>query len=227
MRSKKLLEGMQDENGAFSEAQLARLSAGAARVRSTYDKTLQQLQHLVGSQAGYAFHHTLERQGRFLLPNAPLLHSAISAVTCLVINSLREDEYGVVQKNIKDVLKSLYDLETALNAYLEHPQRHWSDPLPPSAARLAPVIETRDLVSDAFDRIATDFSAYLSTLHLADNVIERAHQVVGEFEDDEGDYTMSDSQLEMQEIAAGYRESPLLRFAKRENVQIPSALRMR
>jgi hypothetical protein len=206
---------MQDETGAFSEVQLARLSASTARVHASYAKLLKQLQRFISSPAGYPFHRTVERQGRMVLPNSVLLESSVSAITCLVINSLREDEYGVVQKSIKDIMKSLYDLELALNEYIKSPQRHWSDPQEPSGAALAPIRLVKDLVTDAIDRISADFAAYLPTLHLAEKVLERARQAVTEPDED---ISMTDTQLEMQEIAAGYRESPLLRFANKREI---------
>jgi hypothetical protein len=73
----------------------------------------------------------------------------------------------------------------------------------------------KDLVTDAIDRISADFAAYLPTLHLAEKVLERARQAVTEPDED---ISMTDTQLEMQEIAAGYRESPLLRFANKREI---------
>lgn len=127
---------------------------------------------LIHSEIGWPFRHTLRRRINTVIHDAPIGHEwsirhAATALSHLVTNSLKEDEYGQVQKDVPAVVNLYVANIRATEKYLQNLQPHWTDVNFKSGDRVVPeVLETLTALRSGLEGVLGAFAEYLQSIGL-------------------------------------------------------------
>ncbi|KAF5101316.1 hypothetical protein D0Z03_000623 [Geotrichum reessii] len=111
---------------------------------------------------------------RQIIPNPSLTIVGVSALAALVCHSIEDDQYGMVQKDIANILERLVDAHSMLSKFVDSPPVHWSNPREKvdSKRDLTDILNVLDAVDDAFTNIVHEFYDYLPSLGLSPKIID-------------------------------------------------------
>ncbi|KAF3907282.1 hypothetical protein ABW20_dc0110052 [Dactylellina cionopaga] len=135
------------------------------------------LNPILYSQYGDIFRFTIQRKTTSLLPDANMQVDAINALTSFICASLKEDIYGMVQKDLPEILEELTKISTVLEGYISDPPLHWTDihakqvldeqSLSSREALFPEAIELQTTINDALRSIGDAFGPYFKQMDLS------------------------------------------------------------
>ncbi|KAF3905864.1 hypothetical protein AA313_de0208199 [Arthrobotrys entomopaga] len=148
------------------------------------------LNPVLQSQYGDIFRITIQRKTTSLLPCANMQVDALNAMTGFVCASLKEDTYGMVQKDLAGILEELTKASSALEGYIANPPLHWTDihakkVLESGSASAKEVLFPEAVlllaaVDDGLQKIGEAFNPYLDAMGLSADVRRKIRRVCEE-----------------------------------------------
>ncbi|KAK9346402.1 nucleoporin protein Ndc1-Nup [Lipomyces starkeyi] len=183
---RRLLEGLQDPNAVQSSSAIAWFQGLQKWLKQGKEELWTHIIAFLCTPYGAPFRYTIQRKVSKLVSNRELVSDAINALSDLVVNSIIEDTFGTVQRDIPRILSELDQTITLLESFVEKPPLHWSDvgnkkrlvngknPIGTSdAIELDEVDILVDDLTEAFDRIVHTFDKYLLGMGLNPDVYKR------------------------------------------------------
>ncbi|KAK6535144.1 hypothetical protein TWF694_001622 [Orbilia ellipsospora] len=148
------------------------------------------LNPILKSQYGDVFRITIQRKTTNLLPCASMQIDALNAMVGFIYASLKEDTYGMVQKDLAEILEELTRVSSALECYIANPPLHWTDihakkilESGSASAREALFPEAVLLlatVDDGLQKIGEAFNPYFDVMGLSTDVRRKIRRVCEE-----------------------------------------------
>ncbi|KAK9337875.1 hypothetical protein LIPSTDRAFT_102899 [Lipomyces starkeyi NRRL Y-11557] len=183
---RRLLEGLQDPNAVQSSSAIAWFQGLQKWLKQGKAELWTHIIAFLCTPYGAPFRYTIQRKVSKLVSNRELVSDAINALSDLVVNSIIEDTFGTVQRDIPRILSEFDQTITLLESFVEKPPLHWSDvgnkkklvngknPLGTAdAIELDEVDILVDDLTEAFDRIVHTFDKYLLGMGLNPDVYKR------------------------------------------------------
>ncbi len=117
------------------------------------------------SRIGSVFRHSIRRKTAALFPKYRLQLLAVDAITQLLVNSMSEDTYGRVQRDLPRILNTFNDTLGYLELYLSNRPVHWTDiegqkSDPPVFLKEAQALF--DALDDALRELSFKFGKYIT-----------------------------------------------------------------
>ncbi|KAF8252841.1 hypothetical protein K440DRAFT_535502, partial [Wilcoxina mikolae CBS 423.85] len=168
---------MQSHDGETPSAALRKhlpipesLNTSQART-SVVSRVQEQITPLLASLYGKPFRQTVQMVTTGAIPNVRIPIDAISALGKLVVASLEEDEFGIVQVHVGKILQSFCATLETLEKYVANPPLHWTDTEAKSGhIRLQEpellILQLKSTISD----ITRAFSQFLHEMELPGDV---------------------------------------------------------
>ncbi|KAK9320643.1 nucleoporin protein Ndc1-Nup [Lipomyces orientalis] len=183
---RKLLEGLQDPQAVQSYSAIAWFQDMQKWLKRGKEELWNHVIAFLSTPYGAPFRCTIQRKVSKLVSNRELVSDAISALTDLVVNSMIEDTFGTVQRDIPRILSEFDQSITIMEMFIQKPPLHWSDVINKkklvngrNPVRTSDAIELDELdvlvdeLTEAFDRIVHTFDKYLLGMGLSPDVYRR------------------------------------------------------
>ncbi|KAK6339078.1 hypothetical protein TWF696_009866 [Orbilia brochopaga] len=150
-------------------------------------KIYQFLTPLLDSKYGDSFRVTIQKKTTTLLPDASMQVDAITILVGFVCASLKEDIYGMVQKDLPSLLEEFVKITAVLEGYMSKPPLHWTDihaktvlerHSPSANEKLFPeAVALLTAVNLGLQKIGDAFDPYLDKLSLSIDVRRKLRSV--------------------------------------------------
>ncbi|KAJ6264309.1 hypothetical protein Dda_0454 [Drechslerella dactyloides] len=150
-------------------------------------KIYQLLTPVLDSKYGDSFRVTIQKKTTTLLPHASMQVDAITILVDFVCASLKEDIYGMIQKDLPGLLEDFVKIAAALEGYMSNPPLSWTDihakavlerRTPSTNAELFPeAISLLTAVNSGLQKIGDAFDPYLDKLSLSNGVRRKVRSV--------------------------------------------------
>lgn len=131
---------------------------------------------------GAPFRQTLDRRlssavfGKGESGKGTLVH-AVKILEKLIMFSLQEDQFGSVQKNVAEVVRTLTATVLSMENYVNHARPHWSDvERPRGSAEKGEVGQVLDVLKSSLEQIVLGFGEYADTLGLSLKEVREARE---------------------------------------------------
>lgn len=169
-----IIDGLQDKNALASKEVIGVVQSLKQKFRDTVKANTVYVQSLLESEMMYPLRFTISRRAQQIIPNPSLTIVGVSALAALVCHSIEDDQYGMVQKDIANILERLVDAHSMLSKFVDSPPVHWSNPREKvdSKRDLTDILNVLDAVDDAFTNIVHEFYDYLPSLGLSPKIID-------------------------------------------------------
>jgi len=144
--------------------------------KSALDLVKEQMTPMLASSCGEPFRQTIQRVTIGAISNVRVPIDAVSALGKLVISSLDEDEYGVVQGHVGKILQSFCATLETLERYTANPPLHWTDTEAHMAAGKIKLEEPEALIvqlKSTITDIANAFAPFLDQMGLPNDVYNK------------------------------------------------------
>ncbi|KAF3936406.1 hypothetical protein ABW19_dt0202710 [Dactylella cylindrospora] len=145
------------------------------------------LSPVLNSEYGDIFRLTIQRKTASLLPEAGLQVDAIKSLSGFIRASLKEDDYGMVQKDLPSILEELVKTAGVLEGYMANPPLHWTDIHGKALLEkkteeakkelFAEPVALVEAIDEALNSIGDAFDEYLDKLGLSVDVRRRIRLV--------------------------------------------------
>ncbi|KAK9466893.1 nucleoporin protein Ndc1-Nup [Lipomyces arxii] len=186
----RVLDSLQDPKATQSSWVIEKLATGGSYFQIVKSKVAVYAVTFLRSPLGVPFRCTVQRRVSMLINNPDLVSSAIFGLSNLVVNSMSEDTFGTVQRDIPRVLEELDKTLTVLEEFYEQPILHWSDVdnierlqdgMNPMGEQDSIKLEEIDQISEnlleAFEGIYKKFNDYLSSMSVSADVYRRGSTI--------------------------------------------------
>ncbi|KAK9365125.1 nucleoporin protein Ndc1-Nup [Lipomyces kononenkoae] len=183
---RRILEGLQDPQAVQSSTAIVWFQGLQKWLRRGREEFWTHITSFLTTPYGAPFRCTIQRRVSKLVSNRELVSDAINALADLVVNSIVEDTFGTVQRDIPRILNEFDQTITLLDSFIVKPPLHWSDVSnkkklvngknPIGSSNAIELDEVDILVEDlaeAFDRIVHTFDKYLLGMGLTPEVLTR------------------------------------------------------
>ncbi|KAF3924294.1 hypothetical protein ABW21_db0206787 [Orbilia brochopaga] len=174
-------------NMPSSPINLNAIKTHIAKKEAIESKIYQYLTPLLDSKHGDSFRVTIQKKTITLLPDASMQIDAITILVGFVCASLREDIYGMVQKDLPSLLEELVKIAAVLEGYVSKPPLHWTDihaktllekRTPSVNEELFPeAVALLKAVNSGLQKIGDAFDPYLGKLNLSTDVRRKIRSV--------------------------------------------------
>lgn len=138
--------------------------------------------HFLQSPFGAPFRQTLQRRlssavfGHGESGKGTFLH-AVQILEKLVMSSLQEDQYGSVQNDVAEVVRTLTGTIVLMEKFINEATPHWSDVEQPRASfEKGEVVEVLDVLKHSLQQIVLGFGEYASALGLSLKEVREAKE---------------------------------------------------
>ncbi|CAN6634398.1 hypothetical protein TRVA0_014S02300 [Trichomonascus vanleenenianus] len=179
-QGKRLVDNFQDKQAERSTEVIGFVS----QITSVANSYIQQYSLLVTrfleTPVGAPFRCTIERDSISRIPNEVLVNCAITSLSELVVHSIEDDDYGIVHRDVGQILSTLYETIKLLEDFLLHPPVHWTDVLVVQERRepnLTRIVRILRLACDAFYQIVDAYRDTINEISLSDEVLHYAIQI--------------------------------------------------
>ncbi|KAK9453022.1 nucleoporin protein Ndc1-Nup [Dipodascopsis uninucleata] len=188
---RRLLDGLQDPQATQSTVAIEKFQSLQNQYRGVKYKLWMYITTFLKSPYGAPFRCTVQRKVSKLVANQEMISEAISALSDFVVFSIQEDTYGIVQRDIPQILSNFDRTITIIEAYIRRPDLHWSDVAnqnklvnginnfeSESYIELDELDIILDDLKSGFDHIVRTFERYLLGMGLSSTVYRRCGIVV-------------------------------------------------
>jgi nucleoporin NDC1 len=134
---------------------------------------------LVKSPVGWPFRQPFARRAMSVICGTPysragVIIDAVDALTRLAVESLREDTYGKVSKDVAAIVRVFADTITAIEAFVAGLEPHWTDVEFSSRKRgsVKEINEILDTLRDGLGAILGAYGEYLGGLGMGDKELK-------------------------------------------------------
>lgn len=112
--------------------------------------------------------------------NAADVHNAVRALTRLAAASLREDNFGQVQKDVAQIMRTLMSTIRELQNLLRTLEPHWTDVYFDEKRRAPEIEKLLDALKEGLESIVTTFGEYIDALGISRQELRLAKELVGQ-----------------------------------------------
>lgn len=167
--------------GALSEEKQAQL-----RPQNLKGKANGYLLAALRSPVGWPFRRTFARRVTAVVLGAPVSRRAVivnatNALATLAVNSLKEDPYGTVAKDVPSIIRSLVSAITATEGFVKGLEVDWTDVEFQDTDRdVSEVTALLEVLKSALREILGAFGEFLGGLGMGDREMRAAKEVASE-----------------------------------------------
>jgi nucleoporin NDC1 len=176
--NRRFIENFQDKQAQQSQDFIGTVGRAWNVVQKWLENYSQITKKLLATPFGYPFRCTVERRINAIVPNPLLVHCATLSLSRFVVQSLEEDQFGIVHRHIPDILMDLDKLLTLTENFIQNPPHHWSD-VRTDEPDLSVLRHVHEIAEEAFENIVDRFHTYFKGVPLSDEVQKRIRKVQG------------------------------------------------
>lgn len=176
--NRRLVDSFQDKQAQHSQQFIGTVDRVWNVVQKWLENYNQISKKILATSFGYPFRCTVERRINAIVPNPLLVHCATLSLSRFVVQSLEEDQFGIVHRHIPDILMDLDKLLTLTENFIQNPPRHWTD-VRTYEPDLSVLRHVHEIAEEAFENIVDRFYSYFKGVTLSDEVQKRIKKVQG------------------------------------------------